>query len=1133
MNKIWVNFTVDFKKKALETLISFFKSEGFKIGAIVFLCLFGVAKIFPSFLDNSKLKFDLTQRLSKLTQATISIKGDIEIDLLPSPSISAHHVFIENYAPTGKRDKSDNFYNIYVEDLKIVFPIFRLNSGKLIEKVIADNATIEVAQPEDLKKIVNSSFSAILERVSKNIPDSQKNITSKGGISSKLFPINDIESVAIGLSTNPSIQLNDSTITFYNEYGISKEFTKIDSTIDYGANAIEGYGSFISQSIENEFRILAKFDSIDKNKKDPKDDSFFFLSSPAFDLKISGHFLEKNLDGLLKTKFRGFLECDVLELKNLYKSLISKSDSLSSKLRYNGKSIKLSSEFYNDGKNIDLKKIIIISDLANGSGNIYLGLSDKIFTTDINLEFEDLNLDSIWSTENPAKKIADKNKSQNLIENAQLSADAKDSKPQENEVKIIPKSTTIKVRKRNISDLILEARDYDINMEIFIKNATLYEGQVKDIKFYANIANDNKILISPLSFKLPGNSEFRANGIFEESEMNSKFTGNIDGKGESLSELFKWLQVESNNIKINNLKNYSLYGDLEITPNLTSLKNFYINLDDKKTEFYGNVEIIDNEKNRFITTNIQISEFDFEKYISLSKNNSYLNEGVLFDKLLWLNQVYSNYSIKLKFDKLIYADQEFKNQNINLDFGQGYLKVPKTHFDSEKNIFDFELDVDISDKNQTTNLKLNADKLKLKLKADDDPLTRDRGLSLFDKFYKLPSLQGFTGDIYLTANEITLDDKLISNFDYKNSFKNGVFGQSKLSMQIYDGTFEYKGLCDIKYNKIINGLFSCKSCNVNKILNDLYNVKAVDGIANLSGNIVSIAKSVDEFKNNLNSEINMAISAPRIRGYGLNDLVKKMFSVKTFASELAEPEKILENKELSTQFVQGKGFVNLKGAKNSNFSLTLSGPAMNSVFSGIIFLNDESINGTLNTIFLSGTSEKKVPINIATNIFGFFDDVGHISNLNQARQYLGLERINNQELTAKLLTQSEEKKVAKKNRVILKKTPAKIESATIENEIIEEDNKTLQTTSSQSSMIETQIIEEDNKTLRIGSPESKTIENKIIKEDKRTSELVSPYKENIISETILIEDNSSQNILDNKIISPESENSGVVVQQSF
>jgi NDP-sugar pyrophosphorylase family protein len=316
---------------------------------------------------------------------------------------------------------------------------------------------------------------------------------------------------------------------------------------------------------------------------------------------------------------------------------------------------------------------------------------------------------------------------------------------------------------------------------------------------------------------------------------------------------------------------------------------------------------------------------------------------------------------------------------------------------------------------------------------------------LFEQCFTLPSIQGISGNIDITANEIHLDDKIISDFDYKNSIKNGIFGQSKLLMKIYDGEFEYKGLCDIKYNKIINGLFSCKSCNLKKILNDFYNVSSIDGVANLSGNIVSIAKSVDEFKDKIDSDINLAISSPKVSGYGLKDLVTKMFSVKEFANELAEPEKILENKESSTQFLQGKGFLRLRGEKNSNFSISLSGPAINSIFSGIIFLKDESINGTLNTIFLSGSSEKKVPINIATNVVGFFDDVGYVSNLNQARQYLGLERINNQELNTKLLAQSEEKKIAKKNKINKKSLVKKKkegsdieEEVTVENQIIEE-----------------------------------------------------------------------------------------------
>ena len=144
MNKISLKSIINFYKKVPEFSKSFVKSEGFKIGAIIFTCLFAIAIIFPLFLDNSKLKFDLTQRLSKLTQSTISIKGDIEIRLLPSPSIIAHKVFIENYALSNNRSENDNFYNIYVEDLEIIFPIFRTNSRQLIKKIIANDAIIEI-----------------------------------------------------------------------------------------------------------------------------------------------------------------------------------------------------------------------------------------------------------------------------------------------------------------------------------------------------------------------------------------------------------------------------------------------------------------------------------------------------------------------------------------------------------------------------------------------------------------------------------------------------------------------------------------------------------------------------------------------------------------------------------------------------------------------------------------------------------------------------------------------------------------------------------------------------------------------------------------------------------------------------
>ena len=228
-----------------------------------------------------------------------------------------------------------------------------------------------------------------------------------------------------------------------------------------------------------------------------------------------------------------------------------------------------------------------------------------------------------------------------------------------------------------------------------------------------------------------------------------------------------------------------------------------------------------------------------------------------------------------------------------------------------------------------------------------------------------------------------------------------------------------------------------------------------------------------------------------------------MLSAKTFANELLDPEKIIENKESLTQYIQAKGSINLSGERNSNFSFKLNAPNINSVFSGIVIMKDESINGTLNTIFLSGSSEKKVPINIATNVVGFLDDVGYVSNLNQARQYLGLQRVNNQDLNNKLITQSEEKKIAKRSKLIAnsfkKNTINSLEK--IEDKIIEAPQ-----------IIDSSKINEVNE-------ESKIIDINKTNDDKSKQEITN-------------ENSLKENIIPENIVPTESENSKVV-QPSF
>jgi hypothetical protein len=318
---------IEFLKKIQERIVGFLKSEGFRMTAIVFSCLFAFVAVFPSYLDNSKLKFDISQRLSKLTQSTLSIKGDLTISLLPVPSIILNDVFIENYAPHNSRGEADNFHNIYCRNVKVIYPILKLNNRQLIKELIADNCIVEIARPDILNKIDNSLFSKKISAFATKNNENNKNVVEEG-LSSKIFSIDDMESTAIFLATPPSIQLNDTIISFFNESGVSREFTDIYSTIKFDKDFISGYGSFISQAIDNEFKIDAKFNS---QEKEP--DSFFSLNSSIINLQIKGNFLENNIKGILNTKFNGFMELEINDLKNFYKSLISSNDAVSNKLK--------------------------------------------------------------------------------------------------------------------------------------------------------------------------------------------------------------------------------------------------------------------------------------------------------------------------------------------------------------------------------------------------------------------------------------------------------------------------------------------------------------------------------------------------------------------------------------------------------------------------------------------------------------------------------------------------------------------------------------------------------------------------------------------------------------------------------
>lgn len=439
-----------------------------------------------------------------------------------------------------------------------------------------------------------------------------------------------------------------------------------------------------------------------------------------------------------------------------------------------------------------------------------------------------------------------------------------------------------------------------------------------------------------------------------------------------------------------------------LRPNVITLDNFYLNLNNDQSEFLGEITIDSSDKTTNIHNKIKISSFDISDYFLISGKNAYLSRGSLLKKLLWLNDINSNNHLDLSFDELTYKGEKFLNQSLQLGFGQGYLKLSDLNLKSDKTNLKANLAVDIRSKIPKFGIDVVANNFNYESSSNSQNPDLDIQKSLqktskikqghaADQFFQLPSLEGFNGKILLKFDNLNIDDTNIKNAKLIGSLKDGNIDVSELICTLYGGELTYKGLVGMKNNKTINGNLTLKEILLEELLPSIVDVDTIKGVTNVSATVTSSASNSKDFTKNLSSEIRFSANAPVVKGYGLNNLVRKMFTFRHHKQDLHDPEKILFNPKSETTFTQANGSISIKRKVNGSFKINLTAPALNGIASGKINLVSNHVDGLLNVIFLTGDRQKQIPINIATSLKGNMSSISHNSNLDQVKQYLGIK----------------------------------------------------------------------------------------------------------------------------------------------
>jgi len=966
----------DFIKKTESRLM---KSETLVIVLPIILVVVILLFYVPLLFSNESLKVELQQKISQYTNSDFSIKGPVKITLLPRPSVIIEDAILKDYIIDDTKK-----YEVYVKKLRIKLSFLSTLIANFSVSSIEASGGIVVSYNKDSK--IEKRTDAIDELIDKAVKNNNK---SSGKINATLFSLGNADLKKIDIINFPKLFIDNIDFVYYSKIGNAGKINNVSGQIKFSKNKIIGSGKFTKEGFVNNFKIDIKPES-------KMQDSSIDIFSDFFKLKIIGGFYNSKIPNQKFGKyFSGKVDMEVYSIKDFYKSYVVNKGFIYNHLNDSTKPVSVRSSVIKNNSEIALDNIIINSSIINGRGFVNIDQSSDIDIIDARLFLEKIDLDNIWNNELVAKnQITIDNKNNQLSEN-------KNIETKQNNDEIDPSKDIDTKSDINESELSLnltkDLRDVDFTLETKISRVKYLGDEIKNVDGYITISKQAQILVMPIQFEVPGKGFIRVSGVID-NRGDVKFIGKIDGNGESLADFIRWMKLESQNLKYDNLRNYSFYTDILMIPNITSLNNLYFNINNQESEILGDIKIdYDNNSTNIISV-LNIREFKVDNYFLTSGQNSYLSKGNLIKKLLWLNDVSSKNDLVVKFDKLSYKNLVFKDNFLSAKFGKGYLRIDNANFKDENFDINLKLDIDISLSDPKLDLSASSQSFYYKtpqntILLDDKNFVENPkkfSINFIDQIFALPSLESFNGNISLDFKNCNFDGFNIRNVKVDSKLRSGVIEFSNLSASIYGGEFSYAGSASVKFDKALSGNFTLNKVESGPLIKDLFGITKINGLSNISASISSYGENKNDFIKNINSDIRFQSSKVNVRGYGLNDLAKKMFNPNLYLEDLKNIEKILFNDNSETSFKQASGRFLVSRGKENRLKIDLSSSIANAIINSKFELADLSFEGLANVLFITGNRQRQIPINIATSFKIRQDESRQNSNLDQVNQYISL-----------------------------------------------------------------------------------------------------------------------------------------------
>ena len=508
---------------------------------------------------------------------------------------------------------------------------------------------------------------------------------------------------------------------------------------------------------------------------------------------------------------------------------------------------------------------------------------------------------------------------------------------------------------------------FNIDFKFLGNNIIYLDNVISELKFDA-IGTLGDLKIDNIVAKTNKGGHLSGQGEFYVSDQIQLFDGRIDFGGNEIRNLIAPNKITLPNIKKTISQDYNITSRLILLPGMINLREIKGDVDG--VSFSGDL-MIDKSFNKIPDINIDFhfaDNFAIEKYFDFSD----LSSSNVVEKTLWLQLIKDNYNFDLSFNNLSFKGYKLGQQDLKFTFGNRLVKFNNINISSKQ--IDIKGDAEIDMRFSTPRFNAN---LEIQNFINED---------VSDYYFNLPSFTGFGGDINIKISELNIFDLDFKDIVMQSRIEDGNFKLFNTNGQLFGGDFVYNGDLVIKRQKLINGGFTLKSARNIPILSK-FNISNIAGISNLSGIISGIGNNLSELKKSLEIELKFHGAAIDISGFGLEDLMKKMFYVRKNKDELANPLEILLSKDNETRLTTANGNASIKNGL-LKYNLKTSATGINGTSLGTINYNTNKINAESTFVFLSGTRQKTFPITIAVKSNGAIDNLKHVTNINQAESYI-------------------------------------------------------------------------------------------------------------------------------------------------